>query len=585
MNITQSDGYEFGPFQVLPNERLLLRDGHPLALTPKVFDTLLAFVENSGRLLTKDELMKLIWPQASVEEGNLTQNIFVLRKTLGESPPERRYIVTIPLKGYRFIAKVRELHRVNDAELSQQAKTKLSPVTSLAVLPFKSLVDDKEDLQLGAGIADALITKLSRLDRISVRPTTAVLKYCTARQDPLSAGREQGVDAVLDGVVQRVGPRIRVGVQLIRVDTQETIWGNRLDESFTDIFALQDSISEQVARLLIPELTRDERDRLFRHQTANVEAYSLYIQGRYFWDQRTESGLKKGLELAHQAIKLDPDFALAHVALADSYTLMAQYLFVKPEQAFPKARAAATEALRIDPALAEARASLGEVALFFDWDWVTAEQHYQHAIGLNPHYASAYHWYAWFQMTQGRFEEARSSLRLARMLDPTSLTVNTVMGLPDHYERRYKRAILQYRQILTLNPDFAQIHYYLGSALTLSGSYKRALAEFKKVASAEYRQQAAALLGYTYGVMGERNLALECLESLNTLSEQRYVSSYLKAIVCTGLGQVDEAFACLEKAYMERASWMVFLDVDPFLDRLRPDKRFAVLLRRLGFAQ
>jgi DNA-binding winged helix-turn-helix (wHTH) protein/tetratricopeptide (TPR) repeat protein len=580
MDTKESDGYRFGPFQLLPNERLLLRDGRPVALTPKVFDTLLVFVENSGRLLTKDELMRLIWPHATVEEGNLSQNIFVLRKSLGENPPRQRYIVTIPLQGYRFVAKVRELHATSETAVPQ---TKLSPVTSLAVLPFKLLGDEREDRHLGAGIADALGTRLSRIGKIIVRPTTAVLKYSAQGQDPVIAGREQSVDAVLDGVVQRVGPRIRVGVQLIRIDTQQTLWGDQFEEEFTDMFALQDSLSEQVARLLMPELSREERDQLFKNQTDDVEAYALYIKGRYFWDQRTEEGLRKGLESAQQMIALDPDFALAHVGLADSYSLMGEFLYLAPGESFPKARAAAVEALKIDPSLAEAHATLAEVALFFDWDWSKAEEEYQQAIALNPHYASAHHWYAWFLLTQGRIEEARASLRRARTLDPGSLTINTVMGLPDYYERQYDLAISHYQYMLQLNPDFPQIHYYLGTALAHKGLHREATIAFKKVLSMEYRQQTTAMLGYTYGVMGEKSLALETLQSLNALSEKKYVSPYLKAVVYSGLGELDEAIVQLETAFAERASWMIFLKVDPFLDRLRGHKRFEEILRRLGF--
>ena len=587
MEYTENRSYEFGPFRLLTNERLLLRDGQAVPLTPRVFDTLLVFVENSGRLLTKDELMKLIWPETTVEEGNLSQNIFVLRKTLGEHPPEQRYIVTIPLRGYRFIVKVREI----DVETAATGFTKIEPgqakrsfVTSLAVLPFKTLGEECYELQIGAGIADALITKLSRINRIIVRPTTAVLKYSSPLQDPVAAGREQQVDAVLDGVVQRLGPRIRVGVQLIRIDNQETLWADRFEDEFTDVFALQDSISEQLARVLIPELSREERDQLSKNQTESMEAYALYIQGRYFWDQRTEAGLQKGLELAQQMIKLDPAFSLAHVGLADSYILLGEYLFLSPTDAFPKAQAAASEALKIDGSLPEAHASLAEVALFYNWDWPQAEALYLQAIALNRHYASAHHWYAWLLLTQGRFEEARASLRQARHLDPGSLTINTVIGLPDYYLGDYDRAISQYQQILQMNPEFPQAYYYLGSALTHKGLYKEAVVAFKKVLSIEYRQQTSALLAYTYAMMGQKSRARAILKGLNDLSGQIYVSSYLKAIVCAGLGQSDEAFLHLEAAHSERAAWLVFLKVDPFLERLRADSRFPAIVRRVGFS-
>ena len=585
MEGTENNGYEFGPFRLLPNQRLLLRNGRVIPLTPRVFDTLLAFVENSGRVLSKDELMQLIWPGTIVEEGNLSQNIFVLRKSLGENPPEQRYIVTLPLKGYRFIPKVTEVHVEIESDALRRAareRTKVS-FSSLAVLPLKFLGDEKVDPHLGIGIADALVTILSRVGQVIVRPTTAVLKYFDSTKDPLVAGREQAVDAVLDGVVQQVDRRLRVSVQLIRVDTQETLWADQFEENLTDSFALQDSISKRIARLFLPELTRNERQDLFKYPTDNGDAYYLYIKGQYLRDQRTEHGLQERLQSAQQMISLDPKSALAYACLADSYKLMGQHLFLHPADSFPKARVAAIEALEIDDSLAEAHASLADVALFFDWNWSEAERRYQRAIRLNPHSASAHHWYAWFLITQGRLEEARSSVRRARMLDPGSLIINTTMALPDYYQRHYDRAIFQYQQLLQLDFNFLHLEYHLGSALVQKHEYNEAVAAFTRILSRQCCLPTMALLGHTYGLMGEKKQALEILDKLESLSWQRYTSAYLSAVVFAGMGHIDDAFVQLERAYTEHAAWLVFLRVDPFLDPLRDDSRFARMIQRVGF--
>jgi TolB-like protein/Tfp pilus assembly protein PilF len=587
MTVRSAD-YEFGPFVLRSVERLLLRDGDPVPLPPKVFDTLLSFVENSGRLLTKADLMDMIWPDSTVEEGNLTQNIFILRRVLRENPHDHRYIVTIPLQGYKFVAQVREVERSYSpaperAGAGDAPRVSGADVRSLAILPFKSLSDRSDSEYLGAGIANALITKLSRLRRIVVRPTTATLKYKDRfEHDPLDAGREQQVDVVLDGTVQRAGGRIRVCVQLVSVHRGGTLWAERFDADFSDIFAVQDSISEHVARVLAVELSREEKNHLTRNYTENIEAYQLYIEGRYFWDKRTERGLLKGLEYAERMIELDPSYAPAHVVMADSYALLGEYLYLPPDDAFPKARAAASRALEIDGDLAEAHASLAEVLYYYEWDWAGAEAEYRLAIEMNPNYAAVKLWYAWFLMAQGRSGEAVVHLSHAQRIDPGSLTLNTILGLPYYYERRYDRAITQYGRTLEMEPDFQQAHYYLGEALTMKGMYAEALAAYRKVSPAEYEQQVLALVGYAHAVSGDREAALRTLENLERLAQQRYVSSYVKAIIYAGLEEEERALALLERAYEERATWMVFLSADPLLDRLRPHHRFQHLLERMG---
>ncbi|MBA3715958.1 MAG: winged helix-turn-helix domain-containing protein [Pyrinomonadaceae bacterium] len=584
--------YEFGSYRLFPHERLLLREGQTVSLRPKVFETLLVLVQHRGRLLSKDALMNLVWRGSIVEEGNLTQNIFLLRKIFGESPFDHQYIVTIPGEGYRFVADVREvLNETSDVNVAAAqahhpvgAQDKLR---SIAVLPLKTLNGEGVDEHLGAGIADALITKLSYVKGIVVRPTTAVLKYKDASQNPLAAGRELRVDAVLDGTVQRADDRIRVNVQLLKIGDDTILWADKFDETFTNIFAVQDSISEQVAQVLSQRLSREELTQLRKSPTENVEAYQLYIKGRYFWEKRTEQGIKKGIQFAEQIIGIDPTFVSAYVGLADSYSFLGEYLHLDPNKAFPKAKEAALKALEIDATLAEPHAALAETLLFHDWDWDGAEREYRQAIELNPNYASAQHFYTWLLMMQGRFDEAQFRIEQAQKIDPGSLTLNTAVGLPAYFSRDYDRAIKQFRQTLDLDPDYIHAHYYLGAALTHKGMYREAIAEFeahRRLWVDDYVQQARALLGYTYAVQDNRSAALNVLNELREQQNRRYISPYCTAIVYAGLGESEQALAELERALRERAAWMVFIKSDPWFDTLRSDPRFADLVRHIGLA-
>jgi len=577
--------YDFGPFRLLPAARLLLREGRPVALTAKVFDLLVALVENRSALVERNFLMNALWPDAIVEEGNLTQCVFVLRKALGDSHSEASYIATIPGRGYRFVAPVMEF--IGRVEAPGLAQTKdgpqtIGPTTSLAVLPLKLLGVGQTAALLGTGIADAIIISLSRNGRLIVRPTTAVLKYAEIGKDPMTAGRELRVDLVLDGALQHVGERIRVSMQLVKATSGVTLWADRFDAAFTDVFAVQDAIATQVAEALRLEIG-SAGGRRSEGRTDDIEVYQLYIKGRYFWDKRSDAGLTRALECAREMVRLDPNFAGAWVGVADSCALLAEYLFRDPQTMFPEAKSAALKALKLDDELAEAHASLAEALLYYDWDWAGAEREYKLAIKLNPNYSSALLFYAWLLLTQGRFDEASQSLRQAQRIDPGSLTLKTVMGLPHYYRRQPERAIEHYRQALEMDADFAQAHYYLGEALILQGRYDEAVAAFRHVALA-HPQQALALEVFARARAGRADEARRILRRLVELSAGQYISPYCLARVHVGLRDFERAFAELERGVAERACWMIFLRVDPFMDELRSDPRFAALLDRVGIA-
>ncbi|HVF48501.1 MAG TPA: tetratricopeptide repeat protein, partial [Pyrinomonadaceae bacterium] len=562
--------YEFGPFRLDALRCLLLRGGRHVPLSPKAFETLLVLVLNRGRVIRKEELIKRIWPDSFVEEGNLTQNIFVLRKALGEGPNDHRYIVTVPGQGYRFVAPVREAETTaggDGATLADEAES-TERVASVAVLPFKNLGDENdEDKYLGLGLADALITRLSSLSSIAVRSTTAVIRYADRQQNPREAGHELGVDTVLAGHFQRAGERIRVTVQLVSLRDSKTLWAEKFDEKFTDVFSVQDSISEQVARALTLKLTAEEQRLLTKRYTQNTEAFQAFIRGRYFWNKRTAEGLKKGIECAQQAISIDPVYALAYVGLADSYNLLAGHGGLPPKETFPKAKSAAMRALEIDNTLAEAYASLAFVSYRFDWDWTAAEKNFQRAIELKPNYPTAYHWYGESIVAMGRFAESIAELHKAHELDPLSIPINTDLGQSYYFAREYERSEDQLLKTLEMDSSFVRARVLCGAVYEQRGMHDAAIEMLQQaVALSENNPLTLSGLGHAYALAGQTAEAGRILEHLLRLSRERYVSAYNIAVVYTGLKQPDAALELLEQAYDNRDVWLVWLKVNPRFD-------------------
>jgi TolB-like protein/DNA-binding winged helix-turn-helix (wHTH) protein/Flp pilus assembly protein TadD len=647
--------YEFGPFRLIVPERLLLRAGEPVTLRSKVFDTLVALVQNSGHVIGKDELMRTVWPDTMVEEGNLTHNISVLRKVLGEGASEQRYIETVPGWGYRFVAPVRqgwdegtalvvaehtrsriviEEEEQDDAISDEAGKSdghpllaailasdahwwsrhrKLSTIaallvvlvgtasyfwisnkskpagsvpamTSIAVLPFKPLTADRDDEYLGLGVADTLITRLSRLRPLIVRPTTAVLKYTDPGQDPLAAGRQLGVQSILDGTIQRVGDRLRVTVRLVRVSDGAPLWAEQFDDNFTNLFAVQDSISEQVSQALMLELTEEQKVQLTKRYTENTEAYQLYLKGRYFWNKRTAEGVTKAVTYFQQAIDKDPRYALAYAGLADSYSMLGDKIGVPPNEYFAKANAAAMKALAIDDSLAEVHASLAYLQMRHGWDWASSGRELRRAIEISPSYATAHQWYSIYLELRGRPEEAIAEANRALELDPVALIINENLGTRLYYARQYDRAIEQLQKTIEIDPTFFEAHRILGQVYLQKGLYAQAIVEFQKAKQLENTPQALAALGYAYAAAGQSSQAQKIIAELEEQSKQSYVLPDNIARIYISLGDKDQALAWLEKAYEQRSDYLVFVKVDPAWDRLRADPRFVNLLRRIGLA-
>lgn len=630
MNSQSETILDFGPYRLDAGRRLLLRDGKAVALTPRVFDTLLVLIENRGRIVEKDELMRALWPDSFVEEGNLAQNIFQLRKVLGEGDSTQHYIETVPKRGYCFVAKVTELNGtelvypteqpsrnveidLNHLPLSsalnlralllavllvgmtlgglyflstngiQSDPTPDETVRSIAVLPFKPLVAHENDEQLRLGMTDALITKLSNLRELAVRPTRSVFRYGDPNHDPLQAGRELAVDSVLDGTIQLSEERIRVTVQLLRVRDGISLWADQFDEEFTDLFAIQDSISEQVSRALAIRLTSDERSRMAKRYTQNTEAYQAYIKGRYFWNKRTEEGLQNGIEYFKKAIDLDPTYALAYAGLADSYNMLSYYCGIPSAQTYPRARVAAIKALELDDTLAEAHTSLAYVKMLFDWDWAGAEIEFKKALEFNPNYVLAHLWYSEYLRTVGRFEEAITHAEIGLKLDPLSVPARTNSGRVYLMAGQYEKAVAQLKESLVMEPTNAFAKISLGRAYAEQGNIEEGLALVKQAQQLSEGGAATVVLGYIYSRSGRLPEVRKLLREMQSVSQRRYVPAYTFAMLYADLGEKDQAFKWLEKAYEERSEFITMIKVDPRFNSLRTDSRFNDLVVRVGF--
>jgi DNA-binding winged helix-turn-helix (wHTH) protein/tetratricopeptide (TPR) repeat protein len=578
--------YRFGPFRLDPVRRLLTKGNEPVPLPSKAFDLLHVLLQRGGAAIHRTELLRTVWPDARVEEGNLSQTIFVLRKALGERPDEHRYVVTIPGFGYRFVEPVTWDRAASDdaSRLSTTARATGTRGTlpALAVLPFASLGAAAGEEYLELGITDALITKLGSVRGVTVRPTTAVLKYHKHRTDPLVAASELAVDVILNGTIQRSGDRIRVGVHVISGHDGSMRWAGHFDEKLTDLFAVEDSIADQVTRALTLTLTEEERQRLSRRNTENTHAYHAFLKGRFFWNKRTEDGLRKGITQFDEAIAHDSEYALAYVGLADSYNLLCAYGALPPQEGFPRARQAAERALELDEHLAEAHTSLAYATLHFYRDWALAEREFLRALSLNANYATAHQWYGGYLAARGRFDESLAEIEQAHRIDPVSLMINADIGWLSFFARQHDRAIEQLRKTLEMDPNFALAYWLLGLNKEQKGQLEEATADFRKAVSlSEDIPFALASLGHVLGRSGKRDEAAAALEELLRLSARRYVSPHSIATVYIGLGQSAEALEWLNRAADERSNWIIFLNVDPVFDPIRDDPRFRNITDRL----
>ena len=457
---------------------------------------------------------------------------------------------------------------------------------SIAVLPFKVFSapsDSTGDEYLGVGLADALITRLSNVRRLIVRPTSSVLRYRSAGIDPITAGRELNVDYVVDGSLRRSGNRLRVTAQLLSTSEGITRWAEQFDEESTDVLQLEDSISEQVVTALLPQLTGDEERQLSKRGTDSAEAFESYLRGRYYWNSYTEAGLAKALECYNHAISLDPDYSLAYTGIADYYNWLGVFGIRPFSETAGAAKRAASKAVELDPASAEAYSALGFATVTKDFDWAVGEGEHRRAIEINPNYATGHHWYSFHLLMVGRFEEALREMLRARELDPLSPSIMQSLAWAYYQSRRFDDALATFQKLFETSPEFAFGTITYSWVLRQVGRAEEAvrLAE-QALDSSSGGQFFIAALGANYAAAGRNVEARAALDRLDEMAKTSYVSPYHRALIHINLGKRDKALALLQEAYDIKDGWLAWLGVEPQLDPLRDTPEFAELLRKTG---
>ena len=611
MNSDESRFYRFGAHELDGQRRLLSTPEGAVAITGRVFDLLLYLVENAERVVPKAELMSAVWKDVVVEENNLTQTISSLRKALGDTPEEPRFIVTVPGRGYRFIALLNPAAAEvpapppppsrpprKDARLMYVSAALIALVAcawmynrwsqsepgikAIAVLPFRPLLPEPRDAALELGMADTLILRLSNGHDLVVRPISAVRRYAGIEQDARSAGRELGVDAVLDGSISRSGDSVRVTARLIRVTDGASLWGGQFDERWSSVFSVQDSIAAQVATALELRLTSTERQRLTRRDTTDDEAYRLYLLGRLHWSRLVPPDIYQSIDYFRQALTRDPNYALAYAGLAESYRALAISADVRPTDTLPQAKSAALTALRLDPQLHEAQATLCFISVWYDWNWPAAEEQCKHALESNPNSSEAHRAYSILLSDLGRHEEAIREARRSRELDPRSLVTNALEAHVLLYAGRSQEALQRTDSILAMDSRFWIAWLFRGKTLLSLGKLPEALTAFEKARDfSNENSEALSLIGYTLAVSGRTADAQTMLEQLLARAANQYVPPFNIAMVYNGLGQKTATLDWLDRAYADRDVRLTFLRIEHKWDSLRSEPRFAALAQRM----
>ncbi|MDT4898358.1 MAG: eukaryotic-like serine/threonine-protein kinase [Acidobacteriota bacterium] len=458
---------------------------------------------------------------------------------------------------------------------------KRTHIDSLAVLPLANASADPGTEYLSDGITESIINTLSQLPQLKVMARATVFRYKGKEVDSQEVKRDLGVRAVMMGRVLQFGDNLVIKIELVDTEDGSQLWGEQYKRKAADIFEVQEEISKEISEKLKLKLTGEEKLLLGKRYTDNTEAYRLYLKGRFCLSKTTKEALNNAIKHFRQAIDIDPDYALAYAGLADAYYALSSN-HLPANEAMPKARAAAEQALQMDETLSEAHASLGLVKAFYEWDWSGAEMEYRRAIELNPGYASAHHWYGWYLALMGRLNEAIAEIKQASELDPLSLEINSDLGLSFFFARQYERAIEQFEKALEMDPNSIWTRFFMGWAREQKGDYAEAIEDYKRAAQLDDSPLILAALGHTFVMAGQRDEALGVLEEMKQLAESRHVSSYHFTVIHAALGEKDEAFAWLEKSYDAREEALVWLKVDPRLDTIRTDPRFIDLQRRVG---
>jgi TolB-like protein/DNA-binding winged helix-turn-helix (wHTH) protein len=610
-NAGDPTSYVFDGFCVDTDKRLLLAtSGGSIPLTPKAFDTLYYLVSHAGEVIEKDELMSAIWPDTIVEENNLNKNISTLRRVLGENPGEHRFIATVPGKGYKFVAEVVEArNRGAEPEAAMElakigagsrfwlftiaagvlvglglmafyavgTSSNTDQINSVAVLPFFNAADDPELDYLSEGLSENLIDRLSELPQLKVIARNSSFKYRDENLDLQDIARKLGVQAIITGRVARRGDDLSVRVELVDTRDNKQLWGGQFNRKFSDAVALEIDIATTVSAKLRLKLFGSQEDQLARRGTDNPRALDLVLKGD-FLSVRTATR-PKALEYYSEALELDPNYALAHARLANTYQSLAAGGILNPTEVLPKIKAAAQRAIELDPTLADSHHVLAELARD-RWDWPTAENEYKRALELNPNFIPAHSRYSSYLSVVGRHEEAIAEAYRIKELDPQNVLSHLILPNSLLGARRFDEAIVEIKKAIELDPIFGS-YMLLGSAYTAKGMYTPAIEAFTEAerlgARGSYLQ---ICLGSAYARAGKSKKAFAILRSVETSGE--YVAPGELAILYEALGDREKAIETLEKAFAVRDLQLQHLKVDPSFDSMRTDPRFQDLLRRIG---
>jgi serine/threonine protein kinase/Tfp pilus assembly protein PilF len=504
----------------------------------------------------------------------------IIEKTLAKEARKRYESVEDLKKDLESLKETMQSEALGKRDTAQESRP------SIAVLPFRDMSPQRDQEYFCEGIAEELINALVKLEGLQVAARTSAFQFKDRDSDIKKIGDQLQVKTVLEGSIRKSGNRLRITAQLINIENGFHIWSEKYDRDLNDIFAIQDDISLVIVDKLKVKLLGEERSALVKRHTVDQEAHNLYLKGLYFWNRRLEGGMKMAMEHFRQAIDKDPGYALAHVGIADTYNITGLFGYSPPRETFPKAKVAATRALEIDDTLGEAHASLAVASAFFDWNWSAAEKEFKRAIELNPNYASAPEWYALYLFSMGRFDEAIMEAERARDLDPLSLIINSVVGLVYFFARRYDESITNFQRTLELDPSFLLASTFIVGSYVANGMYDDAIATIRNVE--ELAKEDAYVLGHlgrAYGVCGQSQDALRLLNTLNELAGKRYVSPIYQAFVFWGLDKMDETFELLEKAYLERNPYLVFLNANPAFGSLKSNPRYKALMKKIGFEE
>jgi len=669
--------YEFGPYRLDPVRNLLLLGESAIPLTPKAFDILLFLIENDGQVVSREQLIQRLWPDTFVEDSNLAKHISMVRRALGETVLDHRYILTLPGRGYRFAAEVRTVpndgngqapadlpvsavtigHNENTAasktsdERAESANEKtpvangpsvaenvhlphepheapalrkvfwtlalmitcallvvlipsatrnralarfrffrkqniaaVPTVRSLAVLPLENLSNDSSQEYFADGMTDQLISELAQISSISVISRTSVMQYKGIHRSLPQIAQELNVDAVVEGTVLKSGDHVRITASLIQAGTDKYLWSQSYQAELRDVLELQNQIAKEIADQIRVQLTAQEQASFNSKRPVDPEAYEDYLKGLYFWNKRDRGGLEKAVEYFQKATQKDPNYALAFAGLASSYVLMAGNRASK-EEFTPAAKAAANNAVRLDPTLAEAHTALGLLAEH-DWNFSEAEREFKLAISLGHNYATAHHWYGeGYLVLVGRFEEANREMKRAKELDPVSRIIATDWGVTLYTERRYTEAHEALSRVIQFDPEFSEALEFRGLTLLQLNRNEEAIADLRNAVRIEDSPRRLAHLGFGYGMAGRTAEARAVLRKLEKMNRTSYINPWYYALIYIGLRDKDQVFLWLEKAFQERSADLIALKVESAYDPLRGDPRFADLMARVGLVE